>query len=94
VNISSRISHQNADIEEIKEIQQKHKNKGKDILNNFFLWLSNNKGVKQEFKITKEIFDTYASPNAVSSIKCKELNWQSGEIQKAIYRLSVIEDNQ
>lgn len=77
-------------IEEIRMISKDQGFYGRDVLNNFFLWLSNNQGIDKENRIITKIFNKYGEPNKVKLIKCKELNYSFGEIQKAIYRLSII----
>ena len=81
----------NTPVEDLNEIQKGlNINQQKDILNNFFLWLSNNKGIDYEFKVINEIYSQYASPNRIKSIYCKKLGYCKADVEKAIYRLSVI----
>lgn len=80
----------NTSIEEIREINKERGFSGRDVLKNFFLWLSNNQGIDQETHVLNQIYNKYGEPNTVKLIKCKDLGFTFGETQKAIYRLSII----
>lgn len=82
----------NTKIDEIRDISKKQGYEGRDVLNNFFLWLSNNQGIEEEAKLIKGIYSKYGEPNKVKLVKCKEFGYSISfsEIQKAIYRLSII----
>lgn len=78
-------------VEELIDIQKElNYSEQKDVLNNFFLWLSNNKGIEYEFNIIKSVYDNYANPGVTKQIKCKTLGFNLSDIQKAIYRLSIM----
>ncbi|MEH7613588.1 RecQ family ATP-dependent DNA helicase, partial [Gottfriedia acidiceleris] len=78
-------------IEEIKEIVDSYGFDGRDLLSNFFLWQSSLKGVDQEVELAYLIFKRYATPGSIKMIECKKINNSSfQEIQKAIYRLSLL----
>lgn len=78
-------------VEELKDIQKNlNYNEQKDVLNNFFLWLNNNKGIEYECDLIKFIYDKYSSPGDTKKVKCKDLGHNLSDVQKAIYRLSVM----
>ncbi|NBI06106.1 DEAD/DEAH box helicase [Senegalia massiliensis] len=78
-------------IEEISKIQEKYGFKNsRDILRNFFFWLNSNKGIAYEFKVMKKIYDSFAKKGTTQLIECKKLEYSFSEIQKAIYKLSLL----
>lgn len=78
-------------VEELKNIQKNLSySEQKDVLNNFFLWLSNNKGIEYEFNVISCIYNKYAYPGITAKVKCKDLGFNLSDVQKAIYRLSVM----
>lgn len=90
-NLLDKFFNINTPVEDLNEIQDNLEfNQKKDILNNFFLWLSNNKGIDYEFKVIDKIYNQYASPNAVELVYCKKLGYYKADVEKAIYRLSII----
>ena len=90
-NILNKFYNLDTPVEELKEIQEHIDYKEqRDILGNFFLWLSNNKGIEYEFGIIKKVYEVYAKPYSTQKISCKKLGYSFSDIQKAIYRLSVI----
>lgn len=80
----------NTTVNEIDIIQKKYGKSGRDILGNFFLWLSNNKGIDYELKLILKVFKKYAKPNTTRIIKCRDLGDSFSNVQKAIYRLSLV----
>ncbi len=78
-------------VEDLKQIQEGLRfNDKKDILDNFFLWLSNNKGINFEFDVIDSLYKEYASPNSIQLVYCKKLGYYKADVEKAIYRLSVM----
>ncbi|MGQ9855276.1 MAG: RecQ family ATP-dependent DNA helicase [Fervidobacterium sp.] len=81
----------NSSVEEIREILQKYRHYRNDVLRIFFLWLMNNKGVEEESKIIRTLFENFAEPNKAKTISCKDTGLDFSDLQKAIYRLSLLE---
>lgn len=77
-------------VEEIRSIQKKYSFDGDDVLRIFFLWLSTNKGTDEEFNIMKYLFDRFAQPKTIKLIEIEKLPYEFYDIQKAIYRLSLL----
>ncbi len=80
----------NTSVERIGEIQKKYGFSGNDVLRIFFLWLGNNKGVNEEFRLMKFVFLGFARPRKVGLIDCRAVNISFSELQKVIYRLSLL----
>jgi len=83
--------HPESTVDKIEEIhdKKKYENSG-DVLRNFFFWLNGNKGIKQEFNLMNSIYKNYAKQETKKLIECKKMPWFFQEIQKAIYKLSLL----
>ena len=82
-------------VEELKEehekIQIQYDRQEGDVLTNFFLWFTNNKGVDYEFEVVKKVFNECLNKNSRNKlIFCKRLGHSSSDIERAIYRLAVL----
>lgn len=90
-NIIDKFFSLDTPVEELRDIQQDLSyDEQKDVLNNFFLWLSNNKGIEHEFHVIKSVYDNYAFSGVTKKVQCKKLGFNLSDVQKAIYRLSVM----
>lgn len=83
--------HPESKVDEIKEIhdQKKYKDTG-DVLRNFFFWLNGNKGIEYEFKLMNSIYKNYAKQDTKKLIECEKIRYPFDEIQKSIYKLSLL----
>ena len=86
-------------IDEIKMIQEKYGYKdGRDILRNFFFGLNSNKGVDYELDIMNLIYKKYVEKDIIEGdeqyhtklIKCCNFEGSFSDVQKAVYKLSLL----
>lgn len=78
-------------VQEIKQIvDQKGYENGRDIMSNLFLWGQSLKGIDEEFELINLIYKKFASPGKVKDVIPKQLNYGKDEIEKAIYKLSLL----
>jgi ATP-dependent DNA helicase RecQ len=83
--------HPESTVSKIKEIHDKKKyEEAGDVLRNFFFWLKGNKGIEYEFKLMNSIYKNYAKLNTKKLIECDEKLYKFDEVQKSIYKLSLL----
>lgn len=81
----------NSTVDDISEIYEKIQFDGRDIFSNMFLWLSNQESFEQDYHNMEEIVEKVAKPNSSELIiKCKDFHLSLAQLQKIIYKLSII----
>lgn len=80
----------NSTIEDISNIQKEIEYDGRDVFRNILLWLSNRRGLEEEVNLMKLIMCTYANPCAIELVECKKLKVSLSDLQKCIYRLTLL----
>lgn len=80
----------NSTVDDIREIYEEIQFDGRDIFSNMFLWLSNQESFDRDFHNMEEIVEKVAKPNAKETILCKKFHLNLSQLQKIIYKLSIM----
>lgn len=77
-------------VSDIEEAQSIIKYKGRDAMDNIYLWLKGVKGIEKECKEILEFYKTYVKPKVSQLTIGKRLNLSKQELERVIYKLSLI----
>lgn len=80
----------NTPVNRIKEIVKTIGWDGRDVFSNMFLWMKNQKDFREQKEDVLILYNKFAKPSFVTEIYGEKLDIKKVDLEKAIYRLSIL----